>query len=362
MEDIMIGIIYIDDLWGCPYLDKYTDILQEQNENYEVIFWNRKDKKEQYPLHHLCYAKASSYSKHPIFKIRDFLQFSKWVKGVINKRKYDKLIILSTLSGIFIAKTLLKNYRGKYIFDIRDYSYESIRPFYKLEESLIKNSYFTCISSEGFKKFLPQNHSYVMVHNFNYNDIEFRRKFKRKEKKSSINIVFNGAMRYFEHQSQIISKIKNDNRFNMIYHGTGPELEMFKNHCKENNINNVKFTGTYKNPDKYKLLEDADILNNSYGTKKTMEIKYAVSNKYYDGLVFSIPQLVEVGTFKQTKVEDADVGVGFDVHDEGFADKLYNYYFEIDEEKFNDSCDEELKQILEEDKEYLKRIRAFIAK
>ena len=54
------------------------------------------------------------------------------------------------------------------------------------------------------------------------------------------------------------------------------------------------------------------------------------------------------------------VGIGLDPDDKNFADKLYSYYFNIDAEAFNESCKRELKKTLFEDKEYTKKIEAFL--
>lgn len=360
MEHTMIGIIFIGDIQVCPYLDKYTNILKENNIYYEVLYWNRENKLTENTANYKSFNKKSKYTKHPVLKIVDFLEFGAWAKKVISQKKYEKLIILSTLSGIFLANTILKNYSKRYIFDIRDYSYENIKLFYKLEKKIIEHSFFTCISSSGFKNFLPKDYSYVIAHNFNYNDIQNGKKFQKKRKSSTLNIAWNGSIRYFEHQSQIINKLKNDIRFNLIYHGTGPEIDLFKNYCYEENINNVEFTGAYKNSQKYALLESADILNNSYGSKKENEIKYAIANKYYDGIIFGMPQLVEINSFKQSKVESIGIGVGLDTSDEQFADKLYEYYFNINETKFNESCAKEFQEVLNEDIIYLNNIKEFL--
>lgn len=356
----MIGIIHVGDVKNSPYLEKYIKILEENNEKYDVIFWDRENKDLEYPSNYLFFKKKMEYKKKPIMKVLDFIQFAAWVNKTIKHNKYDKLIVVLTLSGIFLANTLLRNYSNKYIFDIRDYSYEGINLFYNIEKKIISNSYFTCISSYGFKEFLPKNYPYVMAHNFNYNDLQYKKSFKKKERGSSLNLVWNGGIRYFEHQSQIIDKLKNDKRFNIIYHGTGSEIELFKKFCNENRIENVTFTGAYQNLDKYKLLYDADILNNSYGSKNQSKVKYAIANKYYDGLIFGIPQLIETGTYKHKRVEDKGVGIGLDVSNPNFGDQLYEYYFNLNEEEFNENCDQEINNVIKEDKFYLEKIKEFI--
>lgn len=357
---IMVGIIFIGDLKYCPYLSKYTQVLDEENQKYEVLFWNREGKLTAYPSNYISLNMSSKLNRHALFKVFDFLKFRKWLKKQVTLRNYDKLIVLTTLSGILIAKTLIDKYSGKFIFDIRDYSYENNKLFFIIEEKLIQNSFFTCISSEGFKKFLPKGYPYIIVHNFNKKELEFKKSFNKKEKGATLNIVWNGTVRYFKHQIKIIDKLKNDDRFNLVYHGSGPELDMFVNYCKKNNISNVKFTGEYKNTDKNKLLSDADILNNSYKTAKIMEVKYAISNKFYDGLIYRIPQLVEINTYKHQKVEEKGVGIGLDVESKDFADKLYEYYFNIDEKTFNESCEKEIEVILREDKMFLEKVKEFI--
>lgn len=356
----MIAIVFIGELKYCPYVSKYIQVIEENQKDYEVLFWNRGNDEVNFPQNYIHFNKKSKLNKHPLLKIVDFIQFSRWLKRTITKRGYEKIIVLSTLSGIFIAKILVNKYKNKYIFDIRDYSYEKIRLFYKIEEKIIRNSNFTCISSQGFKYFLPKDYSYVMAHNFNYSDMKYRGRLNKKKKGSVIKLVWIGSVRYFQHQSKILYKLKNDDRFLIIYHGTGPQIDIFKQYCEDNQIKNVIFTGEYNNTEKLTLLAGADILNNSYGKKNEICIKHAISNKYYDGLVFGIPQLVENNSFKHEKIYQVGVGIGLDIDSEYFADKLYDYYFSIDENKFNDCCDRELETIIEEDAEYIRMIRNFV--
>lgn len=356
----MIGIIFISDIKYCPYLTRYTEILDKEQIKYEILFWNRVDNSSIYPENYLSFNFNSNLNKHPLLKLVDFLKFRIWLSKKLKDKKYEKLIILSTLSGIIISNILKKSFKGKYIFDIRDYSYENIQLFYKIEETLIRNSAFTSISSDGFKTFLPKEYSYLSVHNFNQSELIHKRKFNKKVNGEPLNLVFIGGVRYFNHQSQIISKLKNDKRFNLIYHGSGVELDKFISYCKNENINNVTFTGEYNNIDKYKLLANADILNNSYQTEKVMEVKYAISNKFYDGLIYGIPQLVEPETYKQKIVEENYLGIGLDVNDIDFSNKLYDFYFSLDEERFNYNCDKYLEKIIDEDKFYISKIKSFI--
>ena len=48
--------------------------------------------------------------------------------------------------------------------DIRDYTYERFKSYKNIVDRLIKSSYFTTISSEGFFKFLNKRDNIVINH------------------------------------------------------------------------------------------------------------------------------------------------------------------------------------------------------
>jgi hypothetical protein len=356
----MVGIISIGDIMGLPFLHKYTKLLEDTGTRYEVLFWNRENLKYKLPKNYLSYNLKSRYNKSPYYKIFDFIKYSLWIRKQLKKRSYSKLIILTTLSGLFIFDLLLKKFSNKYIFDIRDYSYEHINFFKFIEKMIIKKSFFTCISSEGFKEFLPQGYDYIVTHNFSKDEIDNSIEFKKKKTNAKINVTFIGAMRYFDHQVKIIEKLAKDPRFTLTYHGTGSEFEKYKEYLDEKKITNVKLTGRYNNTDKKKLLKYTDILNNSYITDKLIEIEYAISNKYYDGLIYKIPQLVETNTLKQKITEENEVGIGIDVDNDNFAEILYQYYYSINPDKFNMQCKKTLSRIIDEDNKYSRSILTFI--
>ena len=357
----MVGIIFIGDLYVCPYLHRYTDVCDINKVKYEVLFWNRCGEVLNLPKNYLYFDMQSKEEQNFVTKSMDFLKYRGWLKRIIKQRKYKKLIILSTLSGIILFD-LISKYKYRYIFDIRDYSYEHLRPFYKIEQKIIKNSYYTAISSPGFKNFLPQN-EYFIIHNMQREEMEdehFRR-FQKKRYGDILNIVWNGTMRYFEHQKKIIDNLANDSRFMMYYHGTGPQLDKYERYVFENGIKNIFFTGKYDNSEKSKLLKDADILNNTYWVDENEnEVLYALSNRYYDGLIYRIPQLVEFGTYKSLLCETNGIGIGIAPNTENFADKLYEWYFNINQQVFEENCQKLLSGAINDERKMSKKLTAFL--
>ncbi len=355
----MIGIVFIGDLYVCPYLKIYIEQLDESHEEYEVLFWNRSNEDLHLPANYKYCNVTSEEEQWVVTKFIDFGRFRFWLAKQLRNRKYEKLIILSTLSGIILTDILAK-YRGKYFFDIRDYSYESNSFFYKIEKSVIEGSFATSISSPGFRNFLPE-HNYVIAHNIQRSELKLQNMcFRKRQRGDKLNLVWNGTMRYFEHQKKIIYRLANDRRFVLYYHGAGPELEQYKAYCSEIHADNVFFTGRYVNTDKSRLLEQADIINNSYWISKEAEIRFAISNRFYDGLIYRIPQLVEAETYKAEICQKHGIGIGLHPNHENFADCLYEWYFRIDEEVFNRECSLLIEAVVKDDCNYENAVKAFL--
>lgn len=351
----MITLIFCGDLRYCPYISRYIERLDMHAVSYQVLFWNRAGLNLHLPNNYFYYNKPSSEKNDKFKKFVDFIGFRHWLIKHLKKNESDGYIFLSTLTGIMLHLCMDKLIKP-YIFDIRDYSYENIKLFCLIEKELINNSFFTAISSKGFKAFLP-NYNYIIAHNFNRKEFIGGTSFRKQTE--PLKLVWNGTVRFFEFQKHYIDALKNDKRFLLVYHGTGTDIEKYKKYCKENNVNNVVFTGAYENSQKPELLKDAAILNNCYGGSHGDELKHAVSNRFYDGLLYKIPQLVEKNCYKADLIKKWHVGISLE-SDSHFADNLYDYYQSINSDEFNQCCDNALKEISIEDDKFINKIDDFI--
>ena len=353
----MVALIFCGDLKYCPYIKRYIERIEKSSSQYCVLFWNRSGFEINYPENYIYFDSKSDLAKGKLSKVVDFIKFRRWLIAKLREISPDKIIALSTLTGVLLGRKL---YKGKvpYVFDIRDYSYEHIRPFYMIEKKVINNSVFTAISSKGFMNFLPP-HDYVIAHNFNRKDVVEQAKFRKRNGK--LSFVWNGVVRYFEFQKQYLDALKNDERFTIVFHGDGPEVGSYKSYCSDNGFENAIFTGSYDNEKKTELLKEADILNNCYGYVKSAgnKLKYAVSNRFYDGMIYHIPQIVEPDGFKTDWAKSSGVGISLPLN-EDFADKLYEYYMNLDEFDFDVKCTTELQKVIKEDDVYTSKIDSFI--
>ena len=366
----MVGIVFIQDIRYCPYLQRYTQALRRAGIPFDLIWWERWEKAPDTPLpaaaegaqEYHVFRRASEMARSPVYKLKDFAAFSAFARRIIRKRRYDKLILLTTMSAILLSDLLTGPYRGRYIFDIRDYSYERLTPFKWQEGRLVDASAFTCISSEGFLEFLPKNRKYVVVDNFAWSDIRAAEgcRFQKKAGGEPIELSYIGFIRYFEENRKLLDRMMGDSRFHISYHGMGADYQQLLDYREQHPEGRLDITGYFDfERDKPELCRQADIINNFY--PHTLEIqRLATTNKTYDGILYRRPQLVSKNTFSEELVNRWKIGCALDIHQADFMDALYDYYHSLDEDVFNRSADEALEQILARDRIYSERIDGFL--
>ena len=174
-------------------------------------------------------------------------------------------------------------------------------------------------------------------------------------KSEKIRMAFWGFIRYEEINKEIIKKICNDERFELHYYGREQQTALnLKKYVAEIGAENIFFHGEYKPSERYEFVKNTDILNNVYSDNNAM---LAMGNKYYDGIIFYIPQLCMKGSFMGECARKAGVGYACNPYDDDFADVVYEYYKLTDREEFNKNCDEELAKVQEEMSFAIKKIQ-----
>ena len=229
--------------------------------------------------------------------------------------------------------------------------------FYKLLTNIIDNSAFTCISSDGFRRILP-NREYVLAHNFRYADLEKQVDAVMLNRSNPIKVSYIGLLREFSYHKRLIDIFGNDSRFVLRFHGDGPEINKIREYASE--FNNVEITGRYNNDEKNKYNLDADMLLYNYPCSYNRNC--ALANKYYDGILYKKPMIANVDTFSGQLVKEKGLGVSlsFALTNDEYKNQVYDYYLGFDQEEFVKNANEELERILQEDKLYVEKIDGFI--
>ncbi len=326
-----VGIVSFANLRVTPYLSVYTDILEELQVSYEVLYWDRRNLEEASHAPLIRYQRPLDDGAPLVAKLFPMYQYRNFVIKKIKEQKYDFLIILTSLLGVFLCDFLEKKYPNQYLFDIRDYSYESIPLYQKLMAKLMSNSALNVVSSQGFVNFLPLD-NVLVCHNISFNRHKKYQLSAKDVRPKKLLIGFVGVVRYYQECLKFIEAIKNDSRIQFCFYGEGEDEARIKQYCDENNIKNVKFFGSYQPDEKEKIIESLDLIYNAYGNGSP-KVKYALSNKCYDAAWYKKGLIVNAHTL----MAETTAGYSYAISDDekNLAENLVNWYTNINWTEFD---------------------------
>lgn len=324
-----------------PYLDPYLENLDRERNDIHLLYWNRDLKEEDtkklegITLHEFASLQEDDVAR--LSKLDNFKKFRDYAVSVL-KEGFDFVIVLHSLPAVLLSKELVGSYKNKYIFDYRDFTYENFFPYKTVIHTLVKNSYKTFVSSDAFRAFLPDSSKIYTAHNILARDIK-NKKDTQKTKSDKIRIGFWGFIREEKTNIKIIEKLANDERFELHYYGREQGIcEALKEYALKN-ASNVYFHGEYNPDERDNFVKNVDLIHNIYGdTNMTL----AVSNKYYDGMIFETPQLVMKNSYMGVLVNNNHIGKAVNPADENFADEIFEYYKRLDLKEFKKDCRENL--------------------
>ncbi len=349
----MIGIIFSNNLNTCPYIDKYLDVFNHLGISYEVILWDRDGSQSKYPQNYHVFNERQNVDLPKVRKILGFYNFMRFTYKNIISRKYDKLIFLTTQVALICFPLALASFKKKYIFDFRDLSLEYYGWYKIIVKQIIKNSFFTCMSSPEFARVLNCN-TYVMAHNFRYKDINNRSK-QITILNQRITLLHIGITRGEEYNKKLVDIFGGDERFYLYIIGRGNDTESFINLAKK--YSNVVVQGTYNNEEKQLYISKSDLLLYYYPCD--FNCNCALANKYYDCLIYNKPLVGNINTYSGRRIQERGLGISVDFNEDNCADKIFNFYNQYKKEDFIRNITKELSAVLEEDRIYLDKIKEF---
>ena len=348
MKILIVGFAKIKYM---PYLNLYLENIDRKNNEVHLLYWNRDLKDEdttnmdRVTLHEFKCFQEDDVPK--FFKIVNFLKFKRYAKNVFAE-KFDFVIVMQSVPCVILSKQLLSKFKNKYIYDYRDFTYEDFSVYKRIIHKLVENSYKTFVSSDAFRKNLPKIENKILtVHNIIPGELEYFDNYKLiKENCGKIRVSFWGFIREKELNIQIIKKFSSDDRFELHYYGReqqiANELRKFVN---EQSLNNVFFHGEYKPEEKKEFALNTDIIHNVYNDK---QISLAMTNKYYDGVIFKRPQICMTGSFMGELVSQKKIGLNVSPWDSNFTQEVFSYWKNLNCDEFHLACEEEIARVKNE--------------
>ena len=341
-----IGIISASNIRYSPYIFYYTKILDSCSIDYELIFANQEQVVDEFNKESVC---VDWNFKNP--RSVEYWIYARKVIRIIMKKKYDGLIVLTSIMATYLSLFLKNNYKNRYIVDIRDYTHENIKPYFALEKIGVNNSALNIISSPKFRTFLPSGNYYV-CHNINFDVIENNKKWKKPDK-NKIRIGYIGAVIYKTQCKALIDLVFKDERFELHIYGFEPGDDSVKQIVQDIDSNRITYHGSYAPEEKSKIIESVDILFNTYGNGCPL-LDTALSNKLYDAMYYKKLLL----TSKETYMEEVGGKIAFsiDYAETKNLDALFEWVVNLDESEVQKFQDMLMRRFVEENNETERRV------
>ncbi len=334
-----------------PYANFYLQNIDTQKNEVHLLYWNRdlqdEDLSRYGDIHLIQFCRYQEDSVPRIMKLRSFYAYRRFALKIIKAGNYDFIISLHTLPGLLVLDKLKKQFRKRYILDYRDSTFEEKNSvFAKMVKELASCARLVFTSSDAYRDYLPKDGSVEIITSHNVLTDSLHHRDYVKIPSDKIRIAFWGLLRHTALNKKIISALCNDARFELHYYGreqgTGSQL---REHSRNIGATNVFFHGEYTPEERYDFAENTDLIHNIYLDTNMLR---AMGNKYYDGIIFRIPQLCYPGSFMGTLISEKGLGTLANPDDLEFADKIFDYYRSYDRDAFRAACDKEVERVVVE--------------
>ena len=343
-----ISIVAFSDLKKCPYINPYVAFCRDNGIEHEVIYFNRSRTQQSadYPTYEIKWLPGK---KKPL----NFLHFRREAIKHLKASRPDFVIVLTTMPAVLLGGYLKRNFKKKYLIDIRDYTYENIAPYYMLEKSAIASAAMCVISSPGFAKFLPKA-DYTLCHNASAAYREKNEAVFTPKKDGKITIGYVGSIAYKENCRKLINLVLADERFAFHLYGEETGAPTLTKHVTALASDRIKAFGGYQPCDKVGIMQSVDILFNVYGNDRPL-VLYALSNKLYDSYYMKLPVLTSANTSMSEELGDYAFDINFD--DPEILNKLYDWYYAIDGESFARQAEDYLSRVFADQDKFYEKLK-----
>lgn len=347
-----IALITPNNIWFSPYVKIYTRKFDELNVEYDIISWNREGRLEEGIQYN-----HQLKSRNPIVLLWAYMKFASFVRKTVRKNNYDKLIVFTPQSAIFLAGFLKRKYKDKYIFDYRDLSLEQKAIFKKPFLTVLQNSAANVISSPGFKQYLPQGFNYIISHNFDINVVkEAITRNGTPLGTNGISVLTIGAIRK-DMNPEVIDALGNKDGVNLSFVGKGPASKELEDYVNLKGYKNIEFTGFYQKAEEPQIIAKCNFINIFYPQIPSHQT--AVSNRFYNSLIYKRPMIVTKDSTQGDYAEKYNIGLAItDCHDLDI--KLKSYLESLDYPSYCKRCNELLHELLKDYDEWKKIIVTFV--
>lgn len=336
-----------------PYMKYYEEILSSLQIDYDILYWDRfnlnENKINAFGFRH-------ALKKSIISRMFGHIKYRRFLLKHLKEHKYDFYIVLSAQAGMLLNNLLKPN---TFIFDIRDYSHENICVYKRLVLALVKRASLVCISSPGFKTWLPSGIDYTVSHNTSLIDLS---KTATPFNVNSTVISYIGFIKYFDNINSFNSLIKNSPDLFVRYIGADETSEgnKIKQFCMKNSINNVEFVNRFSNDEIDKYYNATNFVHCCFGNFNE-QVKTLLPNRLYKSCIYKRPIIVSSRTYLAEIVSKYGIGIVLDINkSDHFFKDINKYYDRAYYERYANNCNRYLETVIRDIEVFQSKVREIL--
>lgn len=345
-----VALVCPSNLIHMPYVDNYIKFLRRAGVvHLTVINWDRFNIEQE---GYFCFRDGKSGHARGFI---DYVKYASFVRGRLRQGDFDRVVIFGLQLMFFLDNYLVKNFRGKYVFDVRDYNViKRISSFSRA----VEGSAFTVISSPGFATWLPKSGKYVVNHNANIDDLNALGRVRRIDPEH-VDVSCIGALKDFYINKKLVDKLSGQKAVSLSFRGEGVINEALQSYVDRDFIGNVEISGRYIKSEEEGLYARADIIN-MFMTPNRVNNNTCLSNRLYNASIFGRPLIALKGSLISDLI--ADFGLGLVVTTFDDLDKqIVNYASSYKPESFDLARRHFLSRVLKENAFFYDRLGGFLA-
>lgn len=305
MRDNIKKIVLVDE--SIPINTRNTKILDSlalsfPNAEIHVISWDRENKyqEDSSDKHYHLFKRPAKYG-NKVQKLFGLFGFRKYCCAEINDINPD-IIIASRWNNLLMLPSLRKN--QMLIYENLDTPTGPLigRKFVNfIEHYYMNKAALTIHASRFYTHIYPKKYPQLVLEN----KLAFQTPCVDYAPQTPLRIALLGNIRYFSILKTLVDAVKDDNRFQLYFHGYGPDYETLKEYTQSST--NIHCTGEYKYEDMGNLYSESDLSWAAY-PNKDFKVKYDISNKFYDSIAYTIPAVYSEQTMLGDYVDANKIG------------------------------------------------------
>lgn len=299
-----------------PRLEKIANYYNTNTDSFiEYILWNREIGKQINSFNtHIYNSKAKLGSK--ISKLLKLPGFLLYILKTLKLKKPE--IIICRYWQVFIFISLFYYRNTKIIYDVCDMP--SNKLIKTLEKKLIKRAHLIVLASRYFKTFYKHDNLTILENRVNSSLVKFNHQ-KEIIHNDIFQITYLGKIRYFKILKNLVDSVVDIDDINLNFYGDGPDLNKLKKYCSQKEMNNISFYGRYAQSDISSIYQEADLIWCAY-PNDNLNVKYAISNKFFETLAFKVPGVFSESTMLGEEISNHNIGFLVNPNSSSFIKKL----------------------------------------